>query len=343
MRMIHAQVDDTVDRDVKLRLYHTVNIIVTFSFLLLVLYAAEPLFHRIVKAFLEKAFVNDTMLSTAIYEIYSMFSYACRFFLPLFLTLIVFRKNGISGRSAHPDIPFAMKLPSHPIASIFAVIGLLYVIGNLCSVSFFYLSKWGLPLAVSDGTLPESPISIFLYFLSSVILPAIVEELIFRGYLLHLLLPHGKTFAILVSGVLFGLMHFYLPQLLYASVAGVLIGFLVVQSGSIWCGIFLHIVNNLLVFIRGMASVLLDAHVYLFFSVIFEGLIYLCGMVGILVLFTSRSVVRKPSLYDASDGNVAYANAMPLASSFRYAFTLPLLAYLLCAVIATVQNSFVFS
>lgn len=343
MQALHKQTHDTADRDTRLRLYQSVNVLSVFSFLLLIFYSAEPYLRRVVKSYLANAFADDTLLFAAVYEIYSMFAYTSVFFLPLFLTLLLFYRNGITFRCAHPDIPFAMKLPKHPIASIFAVIGILYVIGDASSAAFTLLSEWGVPLATSMRTVPDTPMLVLLYFLSSVILPAFVEELVFRGYILHLLLPHGRTFAIMVSGVLFGLMHFYLPQLLYASVAGVLIGFLVVQSGSVWCGIFLHIVNNLLVFVSDMASVLLDAPTYLFFNVIFEGVIYLCGMIGLIILFASRSGFGRQTQYDSAEGGAAYAHTLSDAAAFRYALTPPLIAYIVCAVIKTVQNSFLFT
>lgn len=282
------------------------------------------------------------MLMQTIERIYKMFAYACTFFVPLFFTLLLSGKNGMSRRAASPSISFSMKLPPRPLASIFAVIGILYAVGDITGAMFSFLGKMGLPIAVAEHTLPSSPLDMLLYFISSVILPAIVEELIFRGYILHLLLPHGKTFAILVSGALFGVMHFYLPQLLYATVAGILIGYLVVQSGSIWCGIFLHIINNLLVYISDMASVLLDAPSYAFFSIVLEGLIYLCAMVGLVLMFANDLGAHKKAFDDFSERSTAYTSTLSTEIAIRYALTPPLIVYLLCAFIQTAYNSFIF-
>lgn len=342
MRTHRIQAQNTLDRDARLRLYHSIHIISLFSFLMLIFYTAEPFLHRAVKTFLSYAFAKDTVLMQTIERIYAMFAYACTFFVPLFITLLIFSKNGISRRAANPNISFSMKLPPRPLASIFAVIGILYVIGDITGAIFAFLGKIGLPIAVAERTLPDTPPDMLLYFISSVILPAIVEELIFRGYILHLLLPHGRTFAILVSGVLFGVMHFYLPQLLYATVAGILIGYLVVQSGSVWCGIFLHIINNLLVYVSDMASVLLDAPSYAFFSIVLKGIIYLCAMVGLILVFANGFGSYKKSFDDFTEHSTTYTSTLSTEIAVRYALIPPLIVYLLCAFIQTAYNSFIF-
>ena len=84
-----------------------------------------------------------------------------------------------------------------------------------------------------------------LLLLSSALVPAFCEEFLFRGAVLSALLPYGKTTAVLGSAVLFGLMHQNAGQFLYTSVAGVVLALLVLESGSIWSSVLLHMFNNL--------------------------------------------------------------------------------------------------
>ena len=75
--------------------------------------------------------------------------------------------------------------------------------------------------------------------------PAICEELAFRGFILSGFRHLGRKWrAILFSALLFGLAHGLLQQSMIACVVGVVIGYLAVQSGSIWPGIVFHLVNN---------------------------------------------------------------------------------------------------
>ena len=75
----------------------------------------------------------------------------------------------------------------------------------------------------------------------------ILEECLFRGAIEgHLLsLWKGKPWAaILVSGLAFGLVHINPAQVLYASLIGLVLGWMRWRSGSIVPGIVAHILNN---------------------------------------------------------------------------------------------------
>ena len=54
----------------------------------------------------------------------------------------------------------------------------------------------------------------------------------------------GATKAILMSGFLFGLMHFDFQKLLGTFLLGVLIGFIVYRTNSIFAGMMAHFTNN---------------------------------------------------------------------------------------------------
>ena len=91
---------------------------------------------------------------------------------------------------------------------------------------------------------PTEPYQLLLMFLSTAIIPAVVEEILFRGVVLSNLLPYGKTTAIVGSAVLFGLMHGNILQFLYTTLLGVVIGYIYVQTRSIWVCMLIHFFNN---------------------------------------------------------------------------------------------------
>jgi len=75
--------------------------------------------------------------------------------------------------------------------------------------------------------------------------PAICEELAFRGFILSGFRHLGRKWrAILFSAVFFGLAHGMLQQSIIAGIVGTVIGYIAVQTGSIWPGIAFHFVNN---------------------------------------------------------------------------------------------------
>jgi sodium transport system permease protein len=78
--------------------------------------------------------------------------------------------------------------------------------------------------------------------------PAVCEELAFRGFILTgLERGHRTRSAILLSALLFGFMHVLISlfqQLFNATLLGLVLGLLAVRSGSIVPGIVFHFLNN---------------------------------------------------------------------------------------------------
>lgn len=89
-------------------------------------------------------------------------------------------------------------------------------------------------------SLNQSTISMIMY---SCIMAPIFEEFIYRGAVLRSLEKYGRWFAILVSSILFGLMHGNFYQVFMATGVGIILGYLATEY-SIKLTIILHICNN---------------------------------------------------------------------------------------------------
>lgn len=113
-------------------------------------------------------------------------------------------------------------------------------------------------LAPLSKQLEEMPLLWLLPLLA--FLPAICEELAFRGFILSGLRHTGhKWVAIVLSSIFFGVTHGLLQQSLAACVLGVVIGYLAVQSGSLLPGILFHVTHNSLTLLAGrLTSEMLD-------------------------------------------------------------------------------------
>jgi len=83
------------------------------------------------------------------------------------------------------------------------------------------------------------------------LLPAISEELAFRGFILSGLRHVGSSWAIAISSVLFGLTHGLLQQSLSAIVVGFVLGYLAVQTRSLLPCVIFHFTHNSLAIVVG--------------------------------------------------------------------------------------------
>ena len=85
-------------------------------------------------------------------------------------------------------------------------------------------------------------------YLALGILAPLAEEMVFRGAILRTLLNYfnGRMYwvPIIVSALLFGLVHGNMAQLLNAFLIGILLGWMYYRTESIVPGIVLHWVNN---------------------------------------------------------------------------------------------------
>jgi membrane protease YdiL (CAAX protease family) len=84
-----------------------------------------------------------------------------------------------------------------------------------------------------------------LTFLLVAVLPGVCEELLFRGFLLRGFRSGlSDTAAIVWVGLLFGIFHFDLYRLLPVTLLGILFGYIVICTQSIFAGMAAHITNN---------------------------------------------------------------------------------------------------
>lgn len=92
--------------------------------------------------------------------------------------------------------------------------------------------------------IPNIPTALLLF----AVIPAICEEVAFRGYILKgFERGHPTRTAIIMSALLFGFMHVLLSlfqQLFNATLLGIVLGYLAVRSRSLLPGILFHLINN---------------------------------------------------------------------------------------------------
>jgi membrane protease YdiL (CAAX protease family)/ribosomal protein L40E len=90
------------------------------------------------------------------------------------------------------------------------------------------------------------PYAKLLLVLSMAVMPALFEELGFRGYLLQILLKVAdKQQAIYISAFLFAIIHLSFLSLFWLIPFALLIGYIRVRENTLWYGIFFHFCFNL--------------------------------------------------------------------------------------------------
>ena len=124
---------------------------------------------------------------------------------------------------------------------IIVLLGCQYIVGLYTSL----LKNMGYPLQEELSINPTNFGSFTLAVFLLGLLPAIGEELIFRGVVLNGLRKRfSPPVAVILSSCLFALMHGNLQQLLYPFILGMVMAWIVVRTGSIVISMVVHFVNN---------------------------------------------------------------------------------------------------
>lgn len=127
---------------------------------------------------------------------------------------------------------------------MFGMIGVGAVIGML--LNYFVMLPFGLNpsnnTAIVKMMMNSNPV---MRIVTAGILAPIVEELIFRKFLIDRTYRYGEWAAILTSGLMFGLYHGNLAQFFFTTLIGGLFAYIYIRTGKIWYTIALHMTLNL--------------------------------------------------------------------------------------------------
>lgn len=96
----------------------------------------------------------------------------------------------------------------------------------------------------------DDSLSLLLIFLGAVVLAAVAEEILFRGFLQHMLERHWKdvTRAVLITSLLFAVIHFNPSAVIQIYLLAILMGYLAWRTDSVVPSIIMHGINNFLAF-----------------------------------------------------------------------------------------------
>ncbi|MCB0686578.1 MAG: CPBP family intramembrane metalloprotease [Saprospiraceae bacterium] len=108
-----------------------------------------------------------------------------------------------------------------------------------------------------------------LNIMLAVVVGPLMEELVFRGLLLQrLMVKMSVNRALIISSILFGVLHF--ESWLSAAIFGLMMGLLFLKTSNLWVPIIVHIFNNLVVvslnlwqYRQGQVWTLEEAHIFL--------------------------------------------------------------------------------
>jgi len=131
------------------------------------------------------------------------------------------------------------------LSSVFLAAGMFFGLGFINGLISDLLVKWG--ANVPAFTVPLNNLwQFFLFLILLAILPAIIEELFFRGIIFEVPI-NNRWVKYIAVGLVFAVYHSSFTQLVYQFIYGVLLSLIADKGKSVTPCIIAHLLNNVLV------------------------------------------------------------------------------------------------
>ena len=199
----------------------------------------------------------------------------------------------IAKRRHFPLSPSKATDPLDAFFGILAAVGVCMAANIAVNYILLFFESVGVPEPEMPDYLQPTLLSLMLNLFVFAVLPALLEELVFRGYVLRALRRYGDWFAVAVSALLFGLMHGNIAQIPFALIVGVALGWLYVMTDNIWIPVAVHFINNGFSLLLQYCTIGMDdtklgmSNVFAVFALI------AIGALSLAVLFARRSTLLR--------------------------------------------------
>ena len=245
------------------------------------------------------------IVDSIIYDV----AYLAAFMLPVAFVPIVFNA------AERQPMRLSVKLSGNTFAFVFIGVSVIF--------AFSYINALAVDAIFGEASTEElftyAPVymkdsDIILQFITIALVPAFCEEFLFRGVVLSTLMPYGKSTAIVVSSICFGLMHGNLYQFLYTTAAGLILGTVYVLTDSIWPSTIIHMINNAMSVLQLAMSERMDENYAYILWMALECLVLALGIISFVYLLkryktekeTKKSIFGKPLGEDLSGENAGF-------------------------------------
>lgn len=120
-----------------------------------------------------------------------------------------------------------------------------------------------------------------LDYIAMALIPAIIEETAFRGFILGGFCEYGAKFAVIISAVMFAMSHTSLTAVIYSFLCGIILGCLYLRTNSLIVCMTVHFLCNALTITCGL------------FQGLYNIAIGICILIS-MIIFVAIKLKRKP-------------------------------------------------
>lgn len=125
------------------------------------------------------------------------------------------------------------------------------------------------------------------------VLPALMEETIFRGIMLDGIKDIGSVAACLLGGLLFSIFHQSPAQTVYQFICGAVFTLVAIRADSVWPPVFMHFVNNAIIIFDGKYGFLTNMSNTVYIVLVAVSAVVLLATLAYLIFIDKRNNRKK--------------------------------------------------
>lgn len=225
---------------------------------------------------------------------------------------------------------FPMKLPSirNFFGAVFMYIG-VYLLTLSVSMIMMILFPSMMETVEGLSTLTELMPNPVMAVIVIALMPAVCEELLMRGFILKSFSEFKEIMAIIVIGIMFGIMHFDPFRFVPTAILGMASAYIVLKTKSLVLPMLYHLVNNTLSVIalyqvnaieQTELTMEFTNGVYIGLAIVFLAVTVVCGYIGLSLINKKREkqintlVIVCIAIALFITGSIIYVNSLDLSN-----------------------------
>lgn len=167
--------------------------------------------------------------------------------------------------------------------------------GHLAQWAEIVLKRIGIRVISSAFTISGSAHRLAVFALYCCVIAPVTEELLLRGMVLKNLCRVSQRLGIVLSALLFALMHENIPQMLFTFPLGILLAYITIRHNSVTPAICVHICVNSVQLLQQIGKELLPSRTFSTVDMVYTlGILLIGSIIFSVMLLTERLPVPTP-------------------------------------------------
>lgn len=208
-------------------------------------------------------------------------------------------------------------------------IGMGMVSGIIYSMYSLVLNMLRIKIPKPDFTFPNQTVYLILFLIYVCLVGPILEEIIFRGFILKSMKKYGNLTAIIISAILFSMFHLNLVQFVNPLLIGIIFGFMAIKSESIFPSMIAHIFNNTITFIMSGVSLIK-------MQLLGEIVSFAYILVGVIALIVFVNKYKEDFVETIKEDTIILKTYEKIKASFSGAWSIAYMCFYIIFIVGTI-------